>query len=543
MFKNFKKVVKDILYVSKVTQTGKKKLTIIFSVFLSQVIAFSDILIILFFTNIFTKTELFSIFGLDLSIIFSFKILLPSVILLRYYFQYLQSITLKKLEYNVQEKLKVYILSEIFDKKNYSTADTFFYINQLTAHISFFYSNIANLLNYLLQALAFSTFLIITEPETIITFTGGIVFLIFPISYLIKNARFFTNQSFEYGREASKDIQRVVENMFLIKLLKNEESEINRFSNIVNKLNNSGLNNHKFSILNGYLPSLLTVFFLSVITLYFSDYFTVTLSFIGVTLRMFQSISSLSTTVNAVINSHVHLKKFHKLESQNKSSLSQNYIKLENDNSNEIIVIDNVCFRYFDSEENIFENINLKIKKGSHVLLTGSNGSGKSTLLGLIAGVFYPENGKIFSSSKKFGYVGPNPLIFSDTLRNNLSYGSQEKIDDNLLINYLNKFNVFSNDQVDLDKEVDNKSLSSGQMQKISFIRALVQDIDVLILDESTSNLDHKSKSDILKILENIDLTIINSTHDAETFLTIGIAEKINIEYFEGKRILKTSKV
>ena len=175
MFKNFKKVVKDILYVSKVTQTGKKKLTIIFSVFLSQVIAFSDILIILFFTNIFTKTELFSIFGLDLSIIFSFKILLPSVILLRYYFQYLQSITLKKLEYNVQEKLKVYILSEIFDKKNYSTADTFFLHKRLTAHISFFYSSIANLLNYLLQALAFSIFLFITEPETIITFTAGII--------------------------------------------------------------------------------------------------------------------------------------------------------------------------------------------------------------------------------------------------------------------------------------------------------------------------------------------------------------------------------
>lgn len=543
MFKNIKKVIEDILYVSKVTKTNRKKLTIIYSVLLSQFIAFSDIFIILFFTNIFTKTELLIFFGVDLSVLFSYKILLPTIILIRYIFQYLQSIILKKLQLNVQKKLKVYMLSEIFDKKNYSTSDTFFYINELTAHISFFYSSIANLLNYLLQALAFSIFLFITEPETIITFTAGIILLVFPISYLIKNARIYMNQSFEYGREASKDIQRVVENMFLIKLLKNENSEIVRFSNIIKKLNNSGLNNHRFSILNGYLPSFITVFFLSIITLYFSQYFTITLAFIGVTLRMFQSISLLSTSLNAVINSHVHLVKFYKLESQNKSSFSDNYVKLQDYNSNEIIFLDNVSFKYFDSDVKIFENITLKIEKGSHVLLTGSNGSGKSTLLGLIAGVYYPEKGKIFSNSKKLGFVGPNPLIFSDTLRNNLTYGSKEKIDDKVLINYLDEFKLFPNNEVDLDQEVNNKSLSSGQMQKISFIRAFVQDIDVLILDESTSNLDNKSKSDILNTLKNTDMTIINSTHDVESFLSIGISEKINIEYFEGKRMLKTSKI
>ena len=87
---------------------GKKINNYILS-FLSQVIAFSDILIILFFTNIFTKTELFSIFGLDLSIIFHLKF---------YFLQlfYLDIISIsskhnfEKLEYNVQEKQGLYIV-------------------------------------------------------------------------------------------------------------------------------------------------------------------------------------------------------------------------------------------------------------------------------------------------------------------------------------------------------------------------------------------------------------------------------------------------
>ena len=53
------------------------------------------------------------------------------------------------------------------------------------------------------------------------------------------------------------------------------------------------------------------------------------------------------------------------------------------------------------------------------------NGTGKSTLLGLLAGVFYPSNGSIFARSEKLGFVGPNPLIFSASLRENIMYGNK----------------------------------------------------------------------------------------------------------------------
>ena len=109
------------------------------------------------------------------------------------------------------------------------------------------------------------------------------------------------------------------------------------------------------------------------------------------------------------------------------------------------------------------------------------------------------------------------PLIFSDTLKNNLVYGTKTQVSDEEIINLVNDFKLFneSND-VDLNIEVNNKSLSSGQMQKISFIRAILSKVDVLVLDESMSNLDTKTKQLIYSILKKLNLTIINSTHSIE---------------------------
>ena len=77
MLKNLRTIINDTLYVSKLVRTNNKKLIIIFSVALSQLIAYSDILIILFFTSIFTDTPVFPD-SLDfLNDLFQFNLLLP----------------------------------------------------------------------------------------------------------------------------------------------------------------------------------------------------------------------------------------------------------------------------------------------------------------------------------------------------------------------------------------------------------------------------------------------------------------------------------
>jgi ABC-type bacteriocin/lantibiotic exporter with double-glycine peptidase domain len=258
----------------------------------------------------------------------------------------------------------------------------------------------------------------------------------------------------------------------------------------------------------------------------------------GVTLRMFQSLASMSSATTQIVNSHVHLDAFYKLEKYKTTTLRENYV-ISNESSNKIMFeIKDVNFKYLNSDIVIFDGLNLKITKGSHTLITGTNGTGKSTLLGLLAGVFYPNAGKVFARTEKLGFVGPNPLIFTGSLRENLMYGNKNNKSDKEIIEIINKFKLFEDKvQIDLDVRVDNKSLSSGQMQKIAFMRVLLSNADTLFLDESTSNLDEETKALVFDLLSNTDLTIINSTHDMDSFKNY--THHFKIELSKGKRLLK----
>ena len=258
----------------------------------------------------------------------------------------------------------------------------------------------------------------------------------------------------------------------------------------------------------------------------------------GVTLRMFQSLANMSNAATHIVNSHVHLDAFYQLEKYKVSSLRENYIITDEPSNKTLFELQDVNFKYLNSDMEIFNGLNLNIDKGSHTIITGTNGTGKSTLLGLLAGVFYPNSGKVYARSEKLGFVGPNPLIFSMTLRENLMYGNKNSKSDEEIIEMIHKFNLFEDKvKVDLNKKVDNKSLSSGQMQKIAFMRVLLSDADVLFLDESTSNLDEETKELIFNLLLNSTLTIINSTHDIDSFKNY--TSHYKIELSKGERLLK----
>ena len=82
------------------------------------------------------------------------------------------------------------------------------------------------------------------------------------------------------------------------------------------------------------------------------------------------------------------------------------------------------------------------------------------------------------------------------------------------MLNILKELELYSNsNEYDLNKQISNKILSTGQMQEISFARAVLGEKELLILDESTANLDVESKQKIYNLLDELDLTILNSTH------------------------------
>lgn len=520
MYKKIKKITNDVLYVSKLTKVENKKTIIFFIVLMSQVIALFDILIIILFTNLITGVSEELKFLKAFDFIFNMKAFLPSLIILRYYLQYKQNYSLKDLQLRIGNSLKSYIFSDIFKSKNFSVADSFFYLNTLAGHVSFFYASITSFLNYLLQTIAFSIYLFLTKPDTIAVFLTAIVLLLYPTYQFINKAREAMHASYELSKSSNYDIQRVVENLLLIKLLKKQDNELDRFNKRITKQKDYLLKNHQFGILNSYVPSFITILILSITVIFFNAIFDISLDFIAITLRLFQTLGLLANAGGMVANSHVHLDKFYEMQNtqlNEKIDLIYAPNSLDNDVA---FQLSDVSFKYSNSNKFIFKNLNLKIYKNQHTVIVGPNGSGKSTFLGLISGIYSPNSGNIKVSSEIFGYVGPVPLVFTSSLRDNLVYGVENKVDDEELLRMIEEFNLFSeNLQVDiLNKSVDNKSLSSGQMQKIAFIRALLKKPEILLLDESTSNLDLLTKNLIFEILQNQNLTIINSTHDPDSF-------------------------
>lgn len=514
--KFLREVIKDVLFISKITGTQNKKILIATSVIFSQLAAVTDIFLIGLFayliadqkTNIEIIDSIAVFFGEN-------KYLLLLIIFLRFFFLFFQSYILRRIEYTVTKNLKEYILKQIFERRSYSTSDSYFYTNDLSQHIGYFYSNFASFLNSILNVVFYCVYLVASNFQILTIFGLGLILLFYPIKSLLRISRNFVDKSYFVQKDSFGEIERVIENLFLIKILKKESEELSNFSNTLSNLNKLQLSNHIFSVLNGYLPSFLTLLILCIIIILFAGV-KLTLDFIGVTLKLFNSLSVLTSAFSNIINSHVHISKFKELKFDQKNPYSKNFII----DSNSQINLNNVSFRYQNESEYIFKDINLSLQKGKHTILTGENGTGKSTLLGLLAGIYYPQKGNITSYSNKYGYVSAQPYIFRDTLINNILYGQERHdISEDEVLEKLKEFNTFKNlEDYKLDKLVSNKTLSSGQMQKIGFIRILLSNPDIILLDESTSNLDTESKKIVFENLKLNNSTVINSTHDPDNF-------------------------
>ena len=520
MFKKLKQMYEDVLYVSKITKTKNKKIRILLTVALGNLIAGVDIAIIVLFSSIITgdvqeDNILFSFVNLFLES----KFLIPVLVVTRFILVYVNSINMKLLEIEINRNLKVRLLEEVFTKSNYSISDAYFYINELTGHITFFYQHLTGFLASFIQIAVYGYYLTVSDASTLIYFLGGMLILYYPLRAIIKKSRKLTDTVYWISLNISEEIAKIVENMYLIKILKKDSEEIDNFHRALKERDDYGIRKVIWDSASGYLPTFLTMFVLGILVSFSNIVKNLTFDFIGVTLRLFQQLGSVSQAINSLLNSQIHIKHFMDID-KNRISMSKKHYKIDNSTTPTLSVsLKNLTFQYFNSDTPIFKNISITFPLNEHTLITGPNGSGKSTLLGLISGVLIPNEGSINISSEKLGYIGATPFIFKDTMRNNLMYGNDQSITDEELIKKMRDFDIFKEEKnYDLNKMISNKSLSSGQMQKVAFIRALMSNPDILLLDESTANLDDDSRDLIFSILEKKNMTIINSTHDPSSF-------------------------
>lgn len=536
LLKSIRNSLDNILYVSRKSSIKNKKIKIFFSLVLSNLSVLFDIFIILYFSYLLSSKstiELNSIYRVVLEFLFENNYLMILIVILRFSFFYLEKVIIQKLTLEIRESLRSYLLKEIYNRGNYSIADSTFYVNELTIHISYFYNAFAKILNYTIQLFVYVFFLIDSNFEfsSYLLVLGIIIY--FPTRLLLKQARKYIHISYEKSKKISQDIQKIIDNMFLIKILKTSDLELSRFKKVSRSYESAQFKNFNFSTINSIFPTFFATSVFVIALLNKSIIKLITLEFIGVTLRLVQTLGNLNNSLNALINSQVHIEKLMEFESDKEIMLSPLVVD-KNMKESVAIKVENVNFKYFGSTEYMFENLSLNIEKNKHTVITGLNGTGKSTLIGLMSGIYFATEGSVKVFSDNFGYVGPNPLIIDSSIRENLRYGNSNDISDDKLNEYIKLFDLFNGEAPNLDMRINNKSLSSGQMQKISFIRVMLADVDVLFLDESTSNLDIDTKNKIYSVLKKLEITVINSTHSKEDF---DYDFHLNIKNIEGTRL------
>jgi len=520
MFNKLKVFFDDLVKVSKITKAQNKKIKIISLALISNSLVFFDILIILYFANIFSQE--IQLNNTITNFFLTKEFLLPVVIFIRFFFIYIEKVITINLQISVEKNLRLHLLEEVFVRGNVSVSDAYFYVNTLSAQVGGFYSTLSVFLGSFIQIVVFSGYLLLSNLNIVLIFTGGVLVLFIPTFLLTKLGRKYAHVAYVSMNQISKDIEKVLDNLFLIKILKLVNKELQNFENSLKIFYKSRVNEVKVGTVNALMPNFFTLFLLSILIVFFDFIKFLTFDFIGILLRLFQSLGIFNKNIHTLSSYHVYLERLYEIESNKNNINFDNFRLIDNKNLTSAIEIKGLSFRYLGMSEDMYSNINIKIPKNEHTIITGPNGSGKSTLLGLMSGIFYPTKGEVVANVNKFGYVSATPMILNASLRENLIYGADTIISDSELINLISEFQLFNEISSDtLDKKISNKSLSTGQMQKVSFIRALASGIDLLVLDESTSNLDIHTKEIIFSVIKSQNITVINSTHNPEDFKSI----------------------
>ena len=233
-----RKFLKDIIFVSKITKVGNKKIRILISALFSNIIVFLDISIIIIFSNYFIDTSYQNVL---IKIIIEHGQYLPLLIILRFLIVLIDKINIRSLQLSISQNLKQYLIEDIFKKSNYSISDATYYLTQLTEHISYFYGALAVVFGSSLQLVIYIFFLVAVDVNTLLSFFGVGLILSLPTLFFLKKGRFYMDSAFKFGKEINSKTQRIIDNLFLIKILNTEENEMKNFNFSNKEFTNSQL--------------------------------------------------------------------------------------------------------------------------------------------------------------------------------------------------------------------------------------------------------------------------------------------------------------
>ena len=165
-------------------------------------------------------------------------------------------------------------------------------------------------------------------------------------------------------------------------------------------------------------------------------------------------------------------------------------------------------------------DVTINFEKGKTTALVGPSGSGKSTIVQLLERFYDPDEGTVLVDGQdlktvnlrdfrsKVGYVGQEPVLFNQTIRENLRYGNPDATEEEMVkaLQNANASKIIKRLPEGLDTIVGAQGgqLSGGEKQRIALARAFIKDPKILILDEATSALDRQNEEEVQEAIDNL---------------------------------------
>jgi ATP-binding cassette, subfamily B, bacterial len=371
----------------------------------------------------------------------------------------------------------------------------------------------------------------------------------------VKREKFLMNQ---WGRIYAR-FNEVLSSIITVRSFAMEDNEKMRFMKNVKRANEKVKKGVYYDSLSGSMQKFITIMARIAALgagswLIMSGELTIgtLVAFLAYIAAMFGPVTSLTNTYRVIKNATVSLEHiFGILDNQEFIGDKTDAVTLSKIRGE--IKFENVSFRYKNTSCYLLNDLNFTINPGQSVAIVGPSGSGKSTIISLIQRFYDPDEGSITLDGKDLrsvkqkslrnciGIVLQEPLLFNESLKNNISYGRKdatmkEIIEAAKVANIHDKIMQMPEGYLSSAGE-RGSNLSLGERQRIAIARAVLLNPPVLILDEATASLDLEVEASVQKALERLSAnrTTITIAHRLST-----IVRSDMIMVLKGGKIMET---
>ena len=476
----------------------------------------------------------------DVDRLISFAVAIICVVFLQFGFRvFINALTENikaRLELDYKSQLFRSILNKKHEKLNgYHSGEL---LTRLTSDVSIVSDGVSSILPTVVSALSrlicAVVVLVVLDPIFALAFfvAGSLVFLV--ITFLREKLKGYHKKTQETDGKVRSFMQECIENLLAVKVFAVNEKIEGQANALQEKNYKIKMKRMRYSVVGhatynfifsaGYLFALIYggVKILNEVLTYGS--LSAILQLVNNVQVPFASLSNVLPKYYAMIASAERIMEIEEVEEEPRAIKINKEAVYKKMNG---IAIENVSFTY--DRDKVLDNASIYINKGDFVAITGTSGVGKSTLMKLMLGVYPLDSGKVYIDSGEplaldnstrplFSYVPQGNMLFSGTLRDNVTFirsdASDEEIDRALTISLAKQFIDQLPEGLNTVVGENGVGLSEGQIQRIAIARAVLTRSPILLLDEATSALDEHTEKMVLDNLKTIeDITLIIVTH------------------------------